>query len=176
MTFLLRPLLPQLTSNPKTHSRLPKFSTPLAGVTTPKSISNRPPLKASQTPFGGAGVENLTQSCPHAVVPSGATHVFIRRTRSKPCPRGRGGGEEGGDGGAGWARGSPHGPLSAARPMLCCLHSSRLPRPVMALQMATALQQHSEPSRQSTRRREINAISRVPAPSPSFSRPASGYK
>jgi hypothetical protein len=39
----------------------------------------------------------------------------------------------------------------------------------MALQTAAALQRRSEPSRQSTRRREMNAISPLSTPSPSFS-------
>jgi hypothetical protein len=101
--------------------------------------------------FGGVGVENLAQSRLHAFFHP-ARRMFSSGT-SDPNPV-QGGGEIGG---AGWAR----GPLSAARLTLRRLHSSHLSRPVMALQTATALQRRSEPSRRSTRRREMNAMSRA---------------
>jgi hypothetical protein len=66
-------------------------------------------------------------------------------------------------GGAGWARDSPRGPLSVTTSPLRRLHSPRLSYQVMALQTAAALQRRSKPSCQSMRRREMNAISLLPA-------------
>jgi hypothetical protein len=82
-------------------------------------------------------------------------------------------------GGASWARDSSHGPLSVAASTLHRLHLPRLPHQVLALQMAAALQQRSEPSHRSTRRRKMNAISQLPTTSCPFSfvfPPAFGYK
>jgi hypothetical protein len=53
--------------------------------------------------LGGSDAENLAQSPPQINFSSGMTHFFLRRTRSKPYPRGA-------SGGAGWARDFPCGP------------------------------------------------------------------
>jgi hypothetical protein len=82
-------------------------------------------------PFGGAGAENLAQSCPPCVFSIRRDTCFHPAHLIQTLSTGGGG-----DWGTGWAR----GPLSAARLTLHHLHLSRLPRTVMALQTATALQ------------------------------------
>jgi hypothetical protein len=136
----------------------------------PKSISTRPPpLKATQTAFGGADAENPVQRALQTEISSGVTNFFIRHTRSKPCPRGA-------SGGAGWARDSPCGPLSATISLLYRLHLSCLSRRVMTLQTAAALQRRSEALRRSMRQREMDAISPLRAPSLLFSYPLPAIK
>jgi hypothetical protein len=99
-------------------------------------------------------------------------HLFIRRTRFKPCPQG--------GGNAGWARGSPRGTLSAARPMLRRLHSSRLPRPSNGAANGNrfAAAQRAVASEHASAGNECHVARFPPLPvlSPLFSRPVSGYK
>jgi hypothetical protein len=122
-----------------------------------------PPLKAPKSILGARAQKIPPISAPQTKIPSGGVRLFIRRTQSKPCPRGV-------ERGRRWARDSPCGPLSMTTSPLRrlhspCLHSPRVPHRVMARQTAAALQRHSEPSCRSTRRRKFHiAASRHFAP------------
>jgi hypothetical protein len=96
----------------------------------------------------------------HMFFPYGATHIFIRCTRSKLTM------STGGEWGCRLGARLTTWPTVSDCPPLCRLHSYCLLHRVMALQTAAVLQRCIEPSR----RREMNAISPLPAPS-LFSRP-----
>jgi hypothetical protein len=104
--------------------------------------------------FGGIGAENPAQPC-------SSNQNFIWRGAfihlAHPIQTLSTEGERG----AGWARDSPRGPLSADASKLRCPLASSL-APIMALQTAAALQQRSKPLRRSMRRRKMNAISPLP--------------
>jgi hypothetical protein len=123
------------------------------------------PLALPKGPPNAIWGHRRRKSCPVAP-PCGFFHPARRMfSFGAPDPNPVHGGATGG---AGWARGSPRGPLSAARLMFHRLHLSRLPCPVMALQTTTVLQRRSKPSHWSTRRREMNAMPRASRPFPSL--------